>query len=211
MHAKTIESARQRKRDHDPHTRAPRHTRPPHRRASESTPPNSSYSLTFPTAPSVPLTAPLTAPLTSSLTLLVFPAPPSLATLCRRPASGPHSSPPGAGLPRFVWAGRGRGSQRVSGGPPILESPGAKPNPGREAGRPPGDPRRPPTRNHHPETTTSKPSPADHYPGSRLLVSDRRSGPSTDGEHGLGKNEHLRTSDRSRANRNRSLRVTSAG
>ena len=39
-----------------------------------------------------------------------------------------------AGLPGVCLAGRGRGVQRVSGGPPFLESPGVKPNPSRRRG-----------------------------------------------------------------------------
>jgi hypothetical protein len=51
------------------------------------------------------------------------------ANACRRPASGPQHHA-WAGLPGLL-AGRGRGVQRVSGGPPFLESPALERNLGR--------------------------------------------------------------------------------
>jgi hypothetical protein len=77
---------------------------------------------------------------------------------CRRPASGPPASRLGCPAHPGCLASRGRGVQRVSGGPPFLESPGVKRNLGPEAGRRPVGLLGPTRRHRHQETDTQKPT-----------------------------------------------------
>jgi hypothetical protein len=76
---------------------------------------------------------------------------------CRRPASDPPNITPGLACPVYL-AGRGRGVQRVSGGPPFLEGPGVKRDLGPEAGRRPVGLLGPIRRHRHQETDAQKPT-----------------------------------------------------
>ena len=99
--------------------------------------------------------APLTAlPFSYSL-LILMPVTIPLAA-APPPAFQPHAW---AALPAPVcFASRGRGVQRVSGGPPFLESPGVKRNLGPEAGLRPVGLLGPTRRHRHQETDAQKPT-----------------------------------------------------
>src|SRR3954463_6384185 len=71
-------------------------------------------------------------------------------------APPPAFHPSRLGCPaRCLFAGRGRGVQRVSGGPPFLESPGTERNPGRRWGGGPVDLQASTPRDQHPEVDSA--------------------------------------------------------